>query len=364
MNQEEQLKITTNENETSLTPPPPQNLNIRTMESDLKSLQETGGQTVKPYNPNSTPKDQSQEQIFELPQTENSLNLSNLTPPPPADNTNAAKNSELNPNNKKKNKIFSIIIIALVIIAAIAVGYFIIYPIIASKNTTETPTPQQPIQPITNESIPITEPVEQLPEQQPLTQLPSALNLKTIEIHASYFKSPADFTREINLIYADLNSLKEIIGFRTNETPILEEIIIKNEQNKIISFSGLMPLFAPNFFKLDTLNYFEDDYTLYTYINNQGTWLGVIAKLKNNADIITIQNQMINLQNDPDNRNFFLTDPGLMKIWRDGKIKDKPSSIVDFEKEGASLSYTWFDKYLLLSTNLNGATEAATRLGF
>jgi len=356
MNNEEQLKINTGENEVPLAPPPPQNLNVRTLQSDLESLQQTGGQIVKPYNPEISSKNQSQDQIFQPPQIETPATAAGIPNSP----DNNQKTTEQTP--KKKNKLASIIIIVLIIVAAAAVGYFFVYPALVAPKTTTEQIPQQPTTEPTTSAQPSEQPIPSEPTVVP--QLPSALNLATIETHASYFKSPTDFTRELNLVYADLNSLKELIGSRTNENPVLEEIIIKNEQNKVISFSGLMPLFAPNFFTSSTLNYFEDDYTLYTYINNQGSWLGIIAKLKNNADVAAIQNQMSNLQKDPDNRNFFLTNPGSIGVWRDGKIKNKPSSIVDFEKAGASLSYTWFDKYLLLSTNIDGATEAATRLGF
>jgi hypothetical protein len=73
---------------------------------------------------------------------------------------------------------------------------------------------------------------------------------------------------------------------------------------------------------------------------------------------------MINLQKSDNLSNYFLEDVGLKKDWQDGKVKNKPTSLVNFEKTGATLSYTWFDSYLLLSTNLEGAENVATLLGY
>jgi hypothetical protein len=344
---DEQLKIDTGEGEVPLAPPSSQNLDARTMESDLKSLQETGGQNVKSYTPTPTPSKEeptSREQMFEPPSDIPPTGAAPTAVPPPT------------PLPKKKSKIGPVVAVTVLIIAAAAVGYFIVYPALVPSFIEEE------IAPPVSESPP--EVIS--PEQEPpiIPPAPSALNLPTIETHLSYFTSPADSVRQAVLVIADINSFHETVGPRTGQTPTFEEIVVENQNGRVIAFSGLMPLLAPAFFNPNVLGYFENDYTLYAYTNSQGTWLGVIAKLRNDVDVSAIQNQMSGFQRDPDNRNFFLADPGAMGVWRDGAIKDKPSSIVDFERNDATLSYAWFDKYLILSTNLNGAAEAATRLGF
>ena len=70
------------------------------------------------------------------------------------------------------------------------------------------------------------------------------------------------------------------------------------------------------------------------------------------------------MQNDPDLVNLFLNDPGAVGTWKDGSVLNHATSEISFSKAGSTLSYTWFDRYLLVSTNLNAAKEAATRLGY
>jgi hypothetical protein len=77
-----------------------------------------------------------------------------------------------------------------------------------------------------------------------------------------------------------------------------------------------------------------------------------------------MQGKMSALQHDPDNRNFFLADPGQEGVWRDGTIKGRLASLVDFAATGATLGYVWLDRTLLITTNAAAGEEAARRLGF
>jgi len=93
-------------------------------------------------------------------------------------------------------------------------------------------------------------------------------------------------------------------------------------------------------------------------------FLLLAAPLKAGVAIGLVQDGMSALQGDPDLANFFLEAPGEQGVWADGSVRGRPTSQVSFEAPGATFSYTWLDRTLLLSTNLVGAETAATRLGF
>jgi len=82
------------------------------------------------------------------------------------------------------------------------------------------------------------------------------------------------------------------------------------------------------------------------------------------VDLGAMQGKIGALQHDPDNRNFFLADPGAEGVWRDGSIKGHPASLVDFATPGATLGYTWLGRTFLLTTNAAAGEETARRLGF
>ncbi len=361
---QEELKIGPGEGEVPL---------MRTMESDLKSLQESGGQSVRPYIPQEKKESISSEtqvkpeETFQPPQPE----VSSPTPPPSTSETTQPK-----PSFKFPKKIFFLgALVLIVLLGGGALGYFFVYPALFGEKTaleTEAPVTQPQPSPETPLPPPSEEPaLPQETQEQPTSSETTSVseepaitfNLPSISEHLSFFKTKPE-TVEIKLTEPNLNALKSAIAFSPSETPSLKELLIKTPDDKYLAFSGLMPLIVPQFFNQETLNYFEEDYTAFVYTNSQGTWLGFIAKLKENVNISAIQDRMSALQKDQDNKNFFLVDVGEAKPWTDGFVKGKPSSLGPFSKEGATLSYTWFERYLLISTHLEGAERAATLLGF
>jgi hypothetical protein len=146
--------------------------------------------------------------------------------------------------------------------------------------------------------------------------------------------------------------------------PVFKEIVFKTNSNKPMSFSYVLNSFFPSFFTNEITNKFENDGTIFTYTETSGTWIGFIAKFKDTEDVPTMQNAMAGLQSSPDLINSFLTDPGAIGSWEDSKISGKPASLVRFSKNGAVFCYAWFDKYLLIGTNINGSNAAAKKLGY
>lgn len=361
-------QISNGENESPIIPSSPEpKIDLRTLNSDLEQIQQTGGQNITGYQPS------TQNLSPQIPTDEKTQKEENIIQNPEIQPQMSNTNYSLKP---KKN-IIPKILIGLLIIALILIGYFIIYPKIftANKNLNQNNIVEE------NQILP--PPPPPLPEQLPTeietttskststfneTNLDSenkisTLNLETIENYQSYSKSP-NTLNELILNYLTLTDFKNLFIKEETEQPLLKEIIIKNPNNKILSLNSILNLIDPDFFNSTTLQYFEKNSNLFKYTNKDGQWLIFVLKLKNETKVKDAQDNMINLQKSPNILNYFLENVGEMQNWQDGKVKNKPTSLVNFTKTGATLSYTWFDKYLLLSTNLEGAEKVATLLGY
>ncbi|MGC9046600.1 MAG: hypothetical protein ACP5IC_00555 [Minisyncoccia bacterium] len=343
-------EITNGENEIPLT--------IRTAESDVKSLGQTGGQIPQPYTP---PTNQVNQQPPQQQDTSNQTQA-NFEPPQIGDviTTNNAPSPKQQPPIPKKQNLLPIIIIILIIIGLIAFGALFIYPKIMYKNSNNVSNPTS----TTNSTITATTTTSTDTINQISTSTIN-LNLPTIDNHNSFFKQSPDKTITVTINSTNVNDFKKLFTFSTSSTPILQEIIITDPNKKIISFQGLMSMLIPTFFNQDRLNYFNQDYTFYAYTDANGTWLGIIPQLKSGVSAANIMNQMSQIQTDVNEiQNLYLTNVGQMHSWQDGKVKNHPTSLVNFDTSSATFSYTWLNNYLLLSTNLNSADSAATHLGF
>lgn len=359
---EGQAKIGTGEGESPLAPPPQPKMDMRTMESDLRSIQETGGQTVKPYAPPGG--GMPPEPTFQPPQIETTPPAS---PPPPTMPSGPATMTPLEPSKPKGKGLWITLLIIIVVIGLAAVGYFFIYPALFPADQPGQPTVEPPPvetpPPAPEEQPPIVPPAEE-PEPEPEPAEPSADTLPTVSNHVSLFKTPADAVLDVTLPSATLSSFRSAILAAPITADGFREIVVRNSLGQPIALSGLMPLLVPGFFDAATLARFEEDVTLFVHSASGQVHLGYVAKLRDNADVGQAQERMSALQQDSANGNLFLAAPGELGVWRDGTIAGKPASVVDFSQPGATLGYVWLEKNLLLTTSLAGGEEAAERLGF
>ncbi len=388
--QDEEKMIGDGENETPLKKVEDSSVEIRTMASDINSLEQSGGENVKPYQPQENYQTENQEnekQVIDLNQGTNEQEVINISQGLNQENLagqNISSENFTKPLSKNK-KIFSVIVIVLVVLILMAVGYFFVYPLVFSpaknlynqENQEQEVVTNQPTVPLQNFSPTLPEEfnqdnqtdetsLNQEEQNQELNQEvgPLTETLKTVDNYQSFLKQKADAQEEIKLTYATLAHLRKQIPFAKSEAMTLKEIILKNTNEQVIALEGLMSLIAPDFFNSERLSYFEDNFNVFSYLNQEGTWFVFLLKLRPEAKVSEIQDQMALLQKSTNLKNFFLTDVGEIGNWQDYLLRNKPTSLVDFSYPGASLSYTWLDKYLLLSTNKNAAEEVAKRLGF
>lgn len=378
--------IGTGEGESPLAKPQnsAEKVDLRTLASDAASIEQSGGGVPVPYTPNIPPASGSKAAERKPDQvTPPGVAAGDIgfTPPVPPSTDGGGAPSAKGPDVPKKKgskSPFVAILVFIVIAGLAAVGYFFVYPLFL--NSSSSPDASSP-NPESTAAAPA--PASEEPQSAPV--IPAATSgaatsaetqvsaneptsasdsISTIEVHSSFFKTPADIVFDTKLSSFGVSDLLRPLSFNPTSVPLLREIVWKTEENKSIAFGQAAATLLPDFFSPSVTNSFQPDFTMFSYTNSSGTWLGFIAKLKDGIDQSPVQNAMSRLQHDPNLKNLFLEDPGTMGVWKDGKVLGRASSEVSFAKSGATISYTWFDRYLLVSTNLDAAKEAGTRLGY
>ncbi|MDI6820601.1 MAG: hypothetical protein QMD65_00270 [Patescibacteria group bacterium] len=359
----------TGEGESPLMTPgtPSPKIDVRTMASDIKSTQESGGGTPHPYTPPPPPvkteniNAESSNLRIEQKPADKKPNDSIFRPPEAPVTPAPTIISKTFPGGqlKSKKKTLLWIIIAVVVIGLVTLGYFVLYPVlypmffpkspIVVENSIPTPIIPAP----TPEPEPAPIPIEIQPIPEPLIT------------HTSLFKETADLTTEISLPSLSLQDLKASIEFATADVPILKEIVLKDSNNNLVNAEKIMGLFDSSTFSSPAMQNFDQDPTIFSYTNNQGTWLGIVLKLSSSASINAVKTDINKIETNNNATNFFLTDPGKSSTWKDGKVNNYQARYIGFLKTGAALSYAWVnDQFLLISTNYAGAQEATKLLGF
>jgi len=359
-------KIGDGEGEVPLAKRPVEKVDMRTMASDIASLQETGGVSPRPYTPGSQPQGG---------ETPGAKQQATATIPPGVPKASEAVFPENTPPTKPKKggkALFGWILGIILVIGIAAILYFFVLPMITGDKSASEPMENETDIPVMENEAPLL-PLEEgssgdntgenaNPEtENQTTPLPSG---QTLEVHASLLKNPADLVFDAKLSSFSLEDMKNGIEFMTTSIPVFKEIVFKTGENKPVSFGYVASRFFPSFFTPDMVEKFQNDGTFFSYTNTEGTWLGLIAKLRDSVEAGPVQDSMATLQQSPNLKNIFLVDPGTQGPWKDGTVAGKPTSLVDFSNNGATLSYTWFDRYLLIGTNIDGSNEAAKRLGY
>lgn len=350
-------------------------VDMRTLSSDMNSTQQSGGGAPRPYTPGQDQSPAVAQKTDQITPPGMAVKDMGVVPPqtPSGGTPSVHEKGPDMPKSGNGKGPFVAILVFIVIVGLAAVGYFFIYPnfFAPSGDNQQAATPpvetqqngQTPTVPVATTTVPTTptSTESQVPADNTTSTPPS---VSTVEIHSSFFKTPADLVFDTKLTSFGLADLTAPLAFNPTSLPLLREIVWKTENNKPLAFSQVSSIFLPTFFSSSFTDSFEPDFTMFSYTNTSGTWLGFVAKLKDGVTMGPVQDSMSGLQHDPDLKNLFLEDPGVMGAWKDGKVLTHAASEVSFAKSGATLSYVWFDRYLIVSTNLDAAKEAATRLGY
>jgi len=334
-----------NNNETKSTPyekpdsvqsPPPPPITIRTMESDKKSMQSSGGtpipQQVKP--------------------DELKLPVSGEEEPPFSPSSTLPEPETTEKEGLPKwIKTTGIIAGAIVIFGGFAwLGYYYVYPLIFPPQP-ELPAPLQET---------TTQPIET--ETAETSEQPAQIT------HQSLFVSAPTQTESLLIASVDAGSIQEALVAAATQTLTsgsIKEIAFETDGRPMKS-SEFLPALLPVLTDEEILANFKDDFTSYVYYDDNGTWPGFIFKMQDDAVLFEAQNiaKKIETAQITSLKNLFISDPQdkNSETFADGQLKETATRYLPFKTTGASLNYGIINNYLLISTSYAGIQKAVELL--
>ena len=338
----------TGEGESPIMKPPAANMEVRTMNSDIQSMN-AGNPAPRPFVPQSVPMPtvspampaEPKEQSFQIPQPTDA----------PAENIAAPADSAPKKNNKG---LFTALIAFIVIVGLAALGYFVIYPIFFAPAPIEAPLVNEPVVPPA-EIPPAEEPVNPNPEAQ---VPPEETNLQT---HNSLFKIAADGQIESAAVISG-EAVSSLI-LDSSILPNLTEITYKNTNGNLFKTEDILKSMLE--IEVLVLNYkFNDQNTSgFVYTDASGKrWLGFVSQL---ADNTNLQEKITNFQPFLENfsfNNLFAGDPGTSGTWKTSQISGATDHRFLNFSGGFSVDYGWVGDKLVISTSFDGFKEAVRRL--
>lgn len=330
-------------------PPPPPEITIRTMQTDVKSMTESGGGAplAQPFAAPTAP-------------PEEKITIPGYTGPEEAvftPETLPAQGSQIPGGEVKKTsavKIIAIILGVLVLAAGLgAAGYYFVYPLIFPPAQVAEVTPPAPVAP--------SEPA------------PAPAPAPTIIMHKSLLAVAADKVEKITTPESTTSvALRDAIGLSAAEkldSGSLKEIYFADANENILYLVNFLTIMVPELAALqgEIGSLFEEDFTTLLYYDGTNSWPVYIAKLKAGANEILAKTAMNELEKYKESlKNFFVTDPGAAAAdgFKDGQLNLKPARYMLFSQAGAAIDLVWFDNYFMIATNYKAAQEAGKLLGF
>lgn len=253
------------------------------------------------------------------------------------------------PARKPKKTLFWILLIIVLIAGFAALGYYFVYPYFFGQ----TPVVQQ--QPAVSQPQPETQPATTTTASPPANVPPSIT-------HVSFFKTPADTSEAVTLPTLDLASYKAAFSFATSEVAILNEALLEDTSQNVLSFAQVTGFLSPITFTANVAENFAPDFTFFTYTDNKGKWPGFIAKAKDGVSLSDVKSGAAKFEQSGEATNLFFTDPGTPGVWKGGETAGVTNRYLTLGLSGAGLNYGWSGNFLVVSASYNGFKEALRRL--
>ncbi|MBI5732387.1 hypothetical protein HY967_00295 [Candidatus Jorgensenbacteria bacterium] len=359
--------IGTGEGEVPLAPPPTPKIDVRTMASDLKSMEEGGTGLPRAYTPpppinpvtppptpsqtptptppsipSPLPKKEEESIFFRPPEVP-----STITP------TTISTASAITKPKSKKGMIIGLGV-GFGLVALAALGYFVIYPTFFNKPVEPPPVYETP-------NIP--PPPEPTPEPTP-NPTPTPTPEPPIT-HSSLFKTAPDLTEEISVASLSLNDLKSNLDLTPTDVPTIKEIALKDANNNPLTLNSLLQIVLPNVFNEEAFTLFDRDVTFFVYTNEKGAWPGFIAatEIQSLPVLQEFQTKIGSLiEGSSAISTLFLVDPGSASSWKSGKTGGTTNRYLSYSMTGAALNYGWSGSDLIVTTSYDAFKETLKRL--
>ena len=355
-------------------PPPPSEVKVRTMRSDLESMARSGGGSPKFQNVEinglatekeySTPSHApSMASVQQPAQTVSAPTVSQPVTTP--------IQSTGQPQIDPQNDAYPIFIVAIVaILAIIGVGYF---AYITFFTGTPVQTPTAP--------VPAPTPVAALPLFSTTTTqgqtssssvststttaavTPASAELTTQ--HVSLFTKPAD--QIITVSFGTTNSTtyrKTMAGSlgAVNAASTVIELNTKANDGNSLSIQGLLSISGGTILNTQALASFAADATFFIYRDNNGLWPGYVLALNPGQTTSSVMTNVKQLETSNNISSLYLQDPGTASSdgFTDSKSAGVNVRILPFTSLTipAYFTYGWYKNHLILSTSKNGFVAA------
>ena len=303
-------------------PPPPSEVTVRTLESDIASMGASGGVSPKPRPVKFSHKIDQEESARVTAGVATGAPMGTVPQATPA-------------MDFFSSKIFLALSLFVLLAVVFLAGYYVIYPLL---NPAPAPVQQKAAAP--------------------------AGTVETLE-HKSFFTQPVDgiFTLDASLpvqgMQADRDKVNALVGGLTGNFFELEP---EDSLSQPVFASDFFTLIGANILKTDFLNAnFEKDFTMFLYKDKSALLAGYILKLKTGETPILLKNDVMELENASSSwANLFVMQTGTpAQQFRDDLLSGQPVRVLDFSNPSSTLAYGWFlNKYLIISTSLDGMKDA------
>lgn len=312
--------------------PPVSQAKIRTMNSDLRSLEQSGGQEPQPFFIEINPPGKKAETVGK----------------PSADASPEKSEPEI---AVRKSRWWLIVILAVVLTALLAGGIYLFLRFSSARNSTSGQLVSKPL--VGAPAIPSA--ILQPAASQSALSSPKRISL---------FKKPLFGRAEVVLNPFSLDNLqRSLLGVASGTTAgVLKEIVFQDKSFAPISWPQFLSLILSEIRPEQTATIFEENFGAAIFVDKNNVWPGYAAKLKPNITLIQAHSLIKEILEEPAAApNFFLKKPGASAAeFQDNKIGNPPVSVrcLDFSQTGANFCYGWLNNDLLLMTTSTSTLSA------
>ncbi len=340
--------LPTGEGESPLSAPSDIKFDLRTMSSDVSSIKDSGGGAPRPYVP--PPQVRPREEF--KPQAPAGTPFAPQGFSPIQNPTSSIQPKVMEPMKmpapgkpvkKSGGGLFYALLVLLIVLGVAALGYFVVYPKFFAKNT---PAPEVTPPATTPEVTP--PPVETPPATTP-------------QVHASLFKTAADKSVSLSVGSTATSRLfKDALQNEVASTPELRELTAQKGGDAFLGTAELLSALFPSL--QGTSNLFQDDPTLFVYVNQAGSAPGVALKAKSGVSLDDLKTAVAQIEASSNLANIFLSNPPTTSgTWKSGTAGGVPTRYVVLGT-GFAFNYGWVQDVLVMSASYDGLKEAARRL--
>lgn len=147
-------------------------------------------------------------------------------------------------------------------------------------------------------------------------------------------------------------------------TSSLIEIGVRKNNDQHLALSEFFSLINSKVFDGEFLaKNFDHDFTFFVYKNRDGFWPGFVTKLRPDKSWVLLKLEISKMEKSPDLSSLFITDPGAPSgDFKDTLVINQPARSLKFGAPSANLIYGWFHDYLVISTSEAGLKEVIRKL--